>query len=170
MASVNVSHAQLCVTAAGMILTVLWIPGAPRYLHTLGVHLSTALIPLYSTFPTTCKFCTQQDKLVSGHCTSPRSFPSSAQLQAGSRDRCSPSTHCQPAGFAVSDTVIREVFVKQRRVYTVKISIIYPELLTLVSNHPAGDVVYLAGMCKHTSRATVADLSTWKFLLTAQLS
>lgn len=47
MAAVSVSHAQFCATAAGVILTILWIPGAPRYLHTLGLHLSTALIPHY---------------------------------------------------------------------------------------------------------------------------
>lgn len=35
----------------------------------------------------------------------------------------------------------------------------------LVSSHPAGDVVYLAGICKDASRATEADLSTQKVSL-----
>lgn len=62
----------------------------------------------------------------------------------------------------MSDAVIGGFFIEQRWAYTVRIIIIYPELLKLVSSHPAGDVVYLAVICKHTSRATEADLSTWK--------
>lgn len=131
--------------------------------HTLGLHLS--LIPSIA-HPSLPGIFVQGKTLcqgVGGQAMNPRIFASPAQLQAGSQSGHASSCHCQHTGFAVSpcqitDPVIGAAFVEQGWDYTLRISISHSGL-TLVSNHPAGNVVYLAGQCKHTRRATGADLS-----------
>lgn len=155
---------RACVAAAGAMLMLPQGPGTRCSLHTLALHLS--LIP-FIAHPSLPGIFVQDKTLcqgVGGQAMSPRIFASPAQLQAGSQSGYTSSCHCQPTGFAVSpcqitDTVIGAASVEQGWDYTLRISISHSRLLTLVSNHPAGNIVYLAGQCKHTSRATGADLS-----------
>lgn len=172
MSAINVSHAEPH-TIAGSMLILLQGPRAPHYLHAWGLHLSTSPLPLYSTSLTTCEFCAGQ-KSVRGASRSqggkwagyeaqefPIFTPAPCRILLWPHSQLSLPAH-RFCCVTMSDPVTRGVFVEHRWDYTVRISIVYPELLKLVSSHPAGDVVYLAGICKHTSRASEADLSTWK--------
>jgi len=119
MAAVNVSHAQPHVAAAGAMVTLMWGLGAPRYLHALGLHLSTALMPLCSTSPTACKFCAGQDSVRGGGWTGykPQQFPILSPAPGGISGwlcvQLSLPTH-RLCWVTVSDPVIGEVFAEQR--------------------------------------------------------
>lgn len=124
MSAGNISHAQPG-TAAGSMLTLPRGPGAPHCLHAMGLHLSAAPVPLYSTSFTTCKLCAGQESvrgashLQGGEWAGyePQEFPilspAPGRILEPLHTQLSLPTH-RLCCVTMSDTVIEKVFVEQR--------------------------------------------------------